>query len=449
MQWKKLLLLTLCAGLLAAPALAGPSAKRSGNTVQITEGLTPEVISAIKEEEGKISDKSQMGFTLKNATDADVAKLCELYPDMASLNLEGKDYSDLSPVASLKKLSQFRTRNSRIKDFSPLRGLTGMKVLNISAEAMGPDLRWMSGMSQLTSITITAGKNLVSFEGIPSLPNLTRASFDMGEPKDLTPLVTALPGLKELHLKYATLSDLAPLAKLADLEVLDFYGARLSSFAPLAGCPKLRKLDYYATKDADYSTLGELTQVSVLEGGLTKLEDISWLAKLPNLKEFRLFAEAVADYSPLAQTKLEKLFIWSMKKPVDLAPVGKIATLKGLKLWSVENVSGSQELANLTNLEKLEISGWEEKSRTALDLAFLKKLSKLVNLNIQKTTLTTLDPVALCQSLESVRVTQVSGLTSLAPLKKLPKLKNIEVSKGAFAEAELTGFAPSVKVAQR
>ncbi len=69
---------------------------------------------------------------------------------------------------------------------------------------------------------------------------------------------------------------------------------------------------YYAVKDADFNTLGKLTQVKELKGGLTRLDNISWVAGLPNLKKFDVFAEYVTDYSPLAKSKVENFQIWSM-----------------------------------------------------------------------------------------------------------------------------------------
>jgi len=293
------------------------------------------------------------------------------------------------------------------------------------------------------------------------------------------------------------MSDLSALTKLQNLKSLSFYGSQVKDFSALAGCPKLESFTYYAVKDADFNTLGKLTQVKELKGGLTRLDNISWVAGLPNLKKFDVFAEYVTDYSPLAKSKVENFQIWSMKVPVNLKTLAGATILKWLKLWSVKDVSGFEALGSLTGLEKLILNGVNEKqgpvdlsfmgslrgikelelssfdgvktsgmgSLTALtqlncyklnkngsepfDLSFLSKLTSLKNLRVSDCKVSHFEAVSGLGALSTVTLQKVDGLTSLDAFKKLPALKQFSVGRGEFKDADLTGFDSNVKVSQR
>lgn len=402
---RKILISILCCLLLALGAglaQAAPSVKISGNNITIEEGVTDSILAEIK-----AAGVKNPNFALKKISSTeDLAKICSQYPDMTELNLEGtKDLTSIEPLAGLKKLKQIVFVSKTVADLSPLSGLTAMEGVEIRADSMGPDLKWMSGMKNLRRIRISAGRSLVSFEGIPSLPGLRMINFQNAAPADLTPL-QALPELISIDLQGAIVPDMTPLAALSKLQQLSLYGAVVKDFSPLAKCPALRDLNYYATKEADYSTLGKLTQVETLKGGMTKLSDISWIAGLTNLKSFRMFSEDVTDYSPLAKVQLEELTIWDMKNPVgDLSFLSKMTSLKTLKLWTLEGVSNLGVLKNLTNLETLEMTKINTKGGEAIPLDVIKKL---------------------------------------------PNLKEFVVTKGVFTDDKLTGFAnPKLRISQR
>lgn len=430
--------LSVCLG--TQPPQAAPSIK-IGSTTVIKESLDANAESQLK----AASNLSK--FTLEDATDADLAKLCALFPGMTELKVaKGKRITNLAPLAGLKNLKRLELRDCQAPDLTPVAGLSGLTSINVDSTMA--DLAWMEKLTNLTNLSVSS-KALVSLKGLPNLPNLRQVSINMGKPDDLTPIVESLPNLRTLKLHYITApADLSPLTRLAQMEDLDFYGATVKDFSVLAGCPKLKKLTYYATKGADYSTLGKLTQVEELFGGLSGLKDIAWIVNLPGLKKFTLFAEPIVDYTPLAQTKLEYLKIWSMKAPVDLTPVGKIATLKELVFWSVEQASGSKALAGLTALEKLTVNDFnKQKGGENFDLSAASGWKKLKELSMQATTVDNFAALASCAALERVTLTRMK-VDSLAPLKKLPALKSVRVTKGSFPDAELQGFAPSVKVSQ-
>ena len=487
-QMKKTVLYVLLAlSMMTGPAFAEPSIKVSGSEVTVKESVTDGYVSQMK---------SAQRLVLVDISDADLAKACSACPDIAKIEIKSKNLTSIAPVAGLTKLQNFKMEADKVKDLSPLEKLTGLQYLYVISSAMGPDLKWMAGMTALKDVSISAGPSLTSFEGLPKVAGLSRIKISSASPADLSPL-QAMPGLKDVDLTGCVIADLSPLAKLPALQYVNLYGATVKDFSPLAACPKLKKIMYYSTKDADYSTLGKLTQVTELKGGLTKLDSIAWVASLPNLKIFDVFAEYVTDYSPLAKTNVEEFQIWNMRVPVgDLGVVGQAKSLKKLKLWSVEGATNSKGLSGLVNLEKFTLtgsynkkggeafdfaaaSGWTklqelEANEAALQntdtlskctalktvkfsklngdpvsLAFLGKLTSLTKLELNQSKVKDFDAVAGCTALTTVVLTKVEGITSLAALKKLPALKTVVVSKGAFPDSELAGFAAGVRVTQR
>lgn len=442
MNWRFVsLALPLSLSLIAGGAMAAPSVKVGTLTV-IKEGIDAAV-------EGQLKGASNLAkFQLEKGTDADLAKLCALFPNMKELQIKsGAKISNLAPLGALKSLTRLEVRDSTAKDMTPISGLTGLTSVHMDS-AMA-DLAWMEKLTNLTYVSVSS-KNLTSLKGLPKLPRLSKLEIDHGAPTDLTPIAESTPNIKTLRLGYVTVPDMTPLTKLSDLTELDLYGATVKDFSPLAGCAKLKTLTYYATKGADYSTLGKLTQVESLMGGLSQLKDISWVANLPKLKKLRLFAEEITDYTPLAKTNLEYLKIWSMKVPADLAPVGKIKTLKELVIWSLDNASGSKALAGLEALETVTINDYnKKKGGENFDLAAAAGWKNLKTFSTQGTFFDNFGELAKCPKLERVTLLSKTQGANLAALKKMTSLKYVRVDKTLFPESELQGFPQGVSVTSK
>ena len=448
MQLWKIFLAAAALSLACGAAHAAPAVKLSKNTFEIVEAVNDDILAQVKTLMDKV-DQGQLGFSLNKITDADLAKICAAYPKMASITiLPSPGVTSLAPLAGLTGLQSIKLyAGAKVADLTPLAGLTEMQSLDLDGrEFATPDLKWMSGMTKLTRISIKGDdkkRPLTSLEGIPSLPGLKEIWLQSAAPADLTPLVKALPALEKITLWWCTIQDLAPLTQLSKLKDLNLYGSKVKDFSPLAGCPQLQTLTYYATKESDYSTLGKLTQVRELKGGLTNLNDISWVASLPSLRKFDVFSELVKDYAPLGKTGVEHFTIWNMREPADLSQLSGAVSLTFLRVADTK-AGGFAGLASLVNLQTLELAKLQD-----VDLAFLSKLAALTKLNLSECKVSNFEAIAQCAKLETVDLTKVTGVTSLAALKGLPNLKSITVPKGAFPEPELSGFAVKVRIDQR
>ena len=493
MSVKNILCTMLALGLSVSAAYAEPSVKRSGSSITVKEALTDEGLSQAREIAGSIKMPE---FKLEGIKDADLAKFCQAFPNATRLSVKG-GLTNIAPVAGLKDLTYFELEANKVTDMSPLANLTKLTRISLKSSKMGPDLKWMTGLTALREIEINAGSALTSFEGFPALKSDARVALNNAAPADLSPLKSLVS--TRLELRYCTIQDLSPLASMPNLRELNLYGAKVKDFSPLGKCPKLKTLRYYAVEDADFSTLAALKQVTELDGGLTKLDNIAFVAEMPALRIFDVFAEYVTDYSPLGASKVEKFQIWNMRAPdCDLSGVAKAKTLKDLRLWSVNGAINSAALANLTELQKFTITtAYNEKKGDPFDMAAAKGWGKLKEMNItgakivnsgdmaactsleklilvrvnkegepfnlagvakmaglksimiNECQVTNFEALASCTELTSFEMKKTAGVTSLAPLKSLPNLKRVVVSKGAFPEAELGGFAQTVKVEQR
>ena len=494
---KRALIVGCFIALLAPGVLsAAPTAKLSGDGFTIKEGVTYEILAQINAEKGKIKS-GHLAFRLEAVNNEDLKKLCSAFPGMTGLVIQkSKEVTTLAPIAELKELRLFQIENIAATDVADhLPASPEMLTLRIETAFKAPDLKWISAMTKLTSLTVNnrTGGELRSLEGLPSLPGITSTVFS-GEgmkPADLTPLAASMPNLKTLKMTGATLPDLTPLGTLANLEVLDFYGVTVKDFSPLAACPKLKQLTYYAVKDANFSSLGALTQIQELKGGLTKLVDISWVENLPNLKKFDVFAEYVTDYRPLTKTNIEEFQIWNMRSPVgDMGFLGEIKSLKKLTIWNMDDVTNVAPLAALSELKELHLKDLNVKSGEAVDISFIAELPALTKLEISKSKIAKFDTLASTKALEQIRLAEIDtidctvlgkmpalktlelykieaanleglaasatleGITlrdpinmpSLAPLTKIPNLKRVSGVKGKFPEDQLTAFPQTVKV---
>ena len=389
---------------------AQPAIKIANRQVTIDAGVTNDIIAEFK----KVSaDGAGYSVTLqKIKSNDDIAKICSSFPNVAALIIRAeKEITSIAPITKLKSITNFQLHGGSATDYSPINSLTTLTFLYVQSCPVGPDLKWLSRLTKLTTLCIwgdnrlPGGTKLVSLEGIPDMPGLRSIQISDAAPPTLAPL-QVLSSVRELELRNSNIIDLTPLTGMPSLEKLNLYGSTVKDFTPLSGCRKLKEVFFYATKNADYETLSKVTQLEILRGGLTPLKDISWIPALTNLKVYHAFAENIEDFTPLTKLKLEELKLWDMwSKTIDLSFLSAIPTLKKLILDATEGVSKINTIQSLTNLESLTITRFNTKGGEAVPLDIIKKL---------------------------------------------PNLKEFIVSKGVFTSEQLSGFAnPSIKISER
>lgn len=182
----------------------------------------------------------------------------EYMPDLYWLNLSLNRLTDISPLASLKKLHYLLIdQNQTIVDISPLAGLKELRYLNISS-------------NEINDISALA-----------KLVNLEYLSASFNPIQDIRPLF-GLTKLKSIYLSDANLSG--------SLSDNCFSNMQALSLLWLCACGI-----------TDISALKDLTNLSNLLLEYNSISDISALEHLPNLSAVYLYKNNISDISPLVR----------------------------------------------------------------------------------------------------------------------------------------------------
>ena len=201
----------------------------------------------------------------------------------------GNQISDISPLSSLTNLTDLYLHSNQISDLSPLASLTKLTVLNLKC--------W----------TVRNGTQMTDLASLQNLTELTELYLSLYQISDLSPLAS-LTNLIRLDLGYNQISDISPLASLANLTDLYLNGNQISDLSPLTNLTSLTQLELGRNQISDISPLASLTNLIRLDLGYNQISDISPLLSLPSLKTLH-----IRHGNPLSETSL-KVHIPQLKK---------------------------------------------------------------------------------------------------------------------------------------
>lgn len=183
-------------------------------------------------------------------------------------------------------------------------------------------------------------------------PRVFEISVSNSDFADLRPL-TRLNHLKFLGLYETAVQDLAPLAKLTDLEYLILECAwGVKDITPLARLTRLRGLRMEFVQDTDLSPLAKLTNLSSLDVDDTVVRDLSPLRGLTNLEVLSLDYTEVQDLAPLTGLKALKVLRVAHTQVENVLPLAGLTNLEVLDLKGTK-VSDLTPLVGLTKLKQL------------------------------------------------------------------------------------------------
>lgn len=150
------------------------------------------------------------------------------------------------------------------------------------------------------------------------------------------------------------ISDLAPLAKLTNLEKLYLDDNKINDLSPLAGLTNLVVLNLEKNFITDVTPLAGMTKLEELQLDRNRISDLTPLAGLTSLKKFNAATNPISDLTPLSELKnLEWLGLSFNGKITDLQPLSGLTNLENLFLQDNSNITDLTPLEGLTNLELL------------------------------------------------------------------------------------------------
>jgi WD40 repeat protein len=185
-----------------------------------------------------------------------------------------------------------------VTDISPVRGLTGLRVLRCSGNWHKGQLADLSPLKDLKLTTLDCSCTKVS---------------------DLSPLTDMK--LTTLDCRESRVSDLSPLK---DMKLMDLRcgGTQVSALSPLKDM-KPTRLSFYGTHVSDLSPLKEMN-LTLLNCGHTQVSDLSPLKDM-KLTDLLCNSTKVSDLSPLKGMQLTRLCC-------DKTNVADLSPLKGMPL---------------------------------------------------------------------------------------------------------------------
>jgi internalin A len=290
-------------------------------------------------------------------------------------------------------------------------------------------------------------------------------------------IIGGFTDLEVLQLDGSNVTDrgFAHVANLKKLTILDMSGVRITDLAPVADLVQLDVLDLAPTRDtfarsvpgpggpSSLGPLRRLTRLTQLTLGTTRIEDrelavVAGLPKLINLViggrgiteaglariaesgrliHLRLTDTSIADLRPLAP-RLHALYDLEMEisalTDAGIEPLSGATRIGGLTIvGSRMTDAGLDHLASLTSLWRLRL---DRSAITDAGLARLKSLKSLETLSLTETELTdsSVETLAGFQSLRSLNLDR-SGISpaGIEQLKKaLPRARISEESKGTL-----------------
>jgi len=167
-----------------------------------------------------------------------------------------------------------------------------------------------SDLEGLTSL-FDLSKSITDLTGLEYCTDLTRLHLgDRCQISDLSP-VASLANLRSLHLYRCEITDISPIASLTSLTMLSLDMNQISDISPLASLTNLRFLSLDGCEITDVSPLASLTSLTMLSLDMNQITDISPIASLTSLTDLQLGWNQISDISPLASlTNLRFLSLW-------------------------------------------------------------------------------------------------------------------------------------------
>ncbi len=253
-----------------------------------------------------------------------------------------------------------------------------------------------------------------------SSPQDPPADFDLDEAHRLIlagrePPASWRPWIIELNFTDRNLSDLAPVARLRNLQSLSADGAQFKELAPIAGLEKLETLSLNGVNVNDLAPIGSLKNLRTLWLDNTQVSDLAPIRSLENLRTLWIDNTQVSDLGPIKSLENLRTLTFNSTQVSDLAPIANLENLESLMLEDTQ-VSDLAPIRNLSALQLLRLS-----STPISDLAPIADLEHLNSIHLDHTQVSDLTPLARLVNLQSLRLnnTHINDLAPISGLKNL------------------------------
>jgi Leucine-rich repeat (LRR) protein len=282
--------------------------------------------------------------------------------------------------------------------------------------------RAISALGQMTELRIlrlNGSSGITDVAPLAKLSALQLLDLENTQIAEIEPLAK-LSALQTINLSGTKVRDLNPLEKLFALQSIDLSRTQISDLEPLVNLTTLKALYLNNTRVSDLKPLAKLSTLKTLYLNNTQISDLKPLANLSSLQTIDLIGTKVSDLKPLTSLSALRELYLSDTMVSDLRPLVKLSALQSLYLANTD-VNDLRPLANLPALKTIILS------RTKVwDLGPLKKLFALQSIVLSETKVRDLKPLASLSSLETINLHNTQVI-DLSPLRNLPQLRTINI----------------------
>ena len=324
----------------------------------------------------KSEKKEDLEIRFRSGTTNDQLKSVSKVPWATAVKISGKDVSDLTPIAGLKKLKKLDLYGlDKITTIAPLASSTELEELSLYMTKVS-DIAPVKNMKKLKVLDLYATK-VTDLAPIKDLKELTYLNLYMLEPKDYSP-IKGLTKLETIWVQFSTLKDTSLFTAMTALK--SFQGSWSKELADISGLKNATQLESLELDDCPVTNLDAaagMLKLERLRARSTEIKSIAPLAKITTLRWVDIGKTKVSDLSPLAaSTNLDSLDLRETKV-TTLAPLAKLANLDEVILTgtAVKDLTPLLASAKAKKLRKLELSKGSPKSMWA---ALEKENPKLV-----------------------------------------------------------------------
>lgn len=147
-------------------------------------------------------------LNLINNNIANIGPLSQMGTVM-QLHLGENPISDISSLSNMTQLQWLRLNSTQVTDFSPIYSLPSLEELDLSGNALGDNIGFVTSFNQIKKLALNANSisNIDALSGMTNLENLLLVFNNLSD-------ITALQGLTnltELYLDYNQIADISPL----------------------------------------------------------------------------------------------------------------------------------------------------------------------------------------------------------------------------------------------
>ena len=367
------------------------------------------------------------------------------FPNLKTLFIDRREAEiPLSGLRNLSKLEELGTDldTKSNEDLPELSQVKRMQLRVQTADGYAKDLRFLSSLTQLDSLSLVGADEMKNLNMIAPLTNLKELRiYGGGALRSIEPL-RALTELRTLDFENCygieDLSALSSLTKLQTLCVADSVGHFAAALPDLSALPELEELTAEADMIPQFAGCTGLKKLTIEAEGADDSNDFSLLAGLSNLEELRIDCGIVTS----ELTNLDSLAVLPNLKTVTITgrtgPLSLRAFPHATAITVIMDSTGTAALrltseldSDNTALESLRIFGYEGGvqiggyNSTVRDTAALMQLSHCKALRELRLNHCGLTDLAFASGLSNLEILDVSGnrIEDVSPLTGLTKLR--------------------------